>query len=120
MNEESSNEHHPSFSSFYEESSTFLKSNLLPKPSTRLFFNFILCSPFDQIRTFFITIIKKKFPTVFYAYDSSSFCLLKSERNLEKGRRYLIYGRLNKNKYYFLESIKEEEIDYKELCYSLL
>lgn len=109
-----------SFSSFYDESSTFLRSKFLPKPSTRLFFNFILCSPQNQIRTFFITIIKKKFPNIFYAYDSSSFCLLKSTRNLQNGKRYLVYGKLTKNKYYFLESMKEEEIDYKELCYSLL
>ncbi|ELA41013.1 uncharacterized protein VICG_01972 [Vittaforma corneae ATCC 50505] len=107
-------------SSFYNESSTFLRSKHLPRPHTQIFFNFILASPLNEVRAFFITVIKKKYPNVFYAYDSSSFCLLKCNRNLKKGQRYVVYGKLTKNRLYFLESLKEEEVDYKELCYMLL
>lgn len=107
-------------SSFYNESSTFLKSKRIPLPLTKIFFNFVLTSELNEIRVFFITIIKKKFSNVYYGYDSSSFCLLKCPRRLEKGERYLIYGKLTKNKLYFLECMKEEKINYKELCYMIL
>lgn len=107
-------------SSFCYESSTFLKSKNVPRPTPHVFFNFVISSPLNQIKLFFITVIRKKYSNVFYGYDSSSFCLLKCERNLKKGKRYMIYGKLSKNKLYFLECLKEEEIDYKELCYMLL
>lgn len=107
-------------SSFYTEPSTLLKSKHLPRPHARLFFNFILTSPLNEVRTFFVTVVRKKFPSVFYAYDSSSFCLLRCSRRLRPGQRYIIYGKLAKNRLYFLECLKEEEVDYKELCYMLL
>jgi len=110
----------PPQSSIYNDSSTFLNSKRLPRPATHVFFNFVLSSPLNDIRLFFITVIRKKFPNVFYGYDSSSFCLLRCDRDLKKGKRYLIYGRLTKNRLYFLECLREEEIDYKELCYMLV
>lgn len=107
-------------SSFYFEPSTFLRSKHLPKAPTKLTYNFILSSELNIVSIFFITVTMKKFPNVFYAYDSTSFCLLRSERNLKKGQRYIVYGKLTKRKFFFLESLKEIEIDYKELCYMLV
>lgn len=107
-------------SSFYQEHSTFLKNRKTTHAHTRIRFNFLNTSPMSEIRTFLITIIRKKFPNIFYAFDSTSFCLLRSERDLKRNQRYLIYGKLSKNKFFFLESLKEEEINYKELCYMIV
>ena len=107
-------------SSFFQESSSFLKNIKLSQLHTRIRFNFLVTSSLGEIRVFLITIIKKKFPNIFYAYDSTSFCLLRSERNLKNKQRYLIYGKLSKNKFFFLDSLKEEDINYKELCYMLI
>lgn len=115
-----SNENSISESSFYQESSSFLKNIKLPALHTQIRFNFLIHSSLGEIRTFLITIIKKKFPNVFYAFDSTSFCLLRSERTLKRNQRYLVYGKLSKNRYFFLESLREEEINYKELCYMLI
>ncbi|KAM0679589.1 hypothetical protein GINT2_002218 [Glugoides intestinalis] len=107
-------------SSFYREASTFLKSKYLPKPRTSVCYNFIGTSALNKVMVFFITVTKKRFPNIYYAYDSTSFCLVRSERALKSKQRYIIYGKLTKNRFFFLESLKEEEIDYKELCYMLL
>lgn len=117
---ESAEETFCSDSSFFQESSSFLKNLKLPQLNTRIQFNFLVSSSLGEIRIFLITIIKKKFPNIFYAFDSTSFCLLRTERNLKKHKRYLIYGRLSKNKFFFLDCLREEEINYKDLCYMLI
>lgn len=107
-------------SSFYQERSSFLKSRKIQQAQMKIRFNFIVTSPLNEIRTFLITITKKKFPNVFYGYDSTSFLLVRCERDLKKSHRYLIYGKLSKNRFYFLECLKEEKVDYKSLCYMLI
>jgi hypothetical protein len=106
--------------SFYSESSTFLRSKRCPEPQSRIGFNFITVSPLSEIRVFFVTVTRRKFPTVYYGFDSTAFCLLRYAGRLQKDRRYMIYGRLTKNKYYFIDCIDVKEIVYRDLCYLLL
>lgn len=104
--------------SFYNQKSSFIKQS--ETPPSKIYFNFLISSSFNQVKIFYITIIKKKFPNIYYGFDSTAFCLLKYKNNLEQNKRYLIYGTLTKNKLYFIDCLKVEDVDYKRLCYMLL
>ena len=106
--------------SIYKESSTFLRSCRCPETPTKMQFNFLTCSQFNEVKIFFITITKKKFSNVYYGYDSTSFCLVRYGYELKPGQRYIIYGKLSKLKLYFIDCICAEEIVYKDLCYFLV
>lgn len=106
--------------SYYAESSTFLRSAKVPEPPTKHFFNFIEYSRHDIMLSFYVTISRKKFQNIYYGYDSTSFCLVRSTYPLAINRRYIIYGRLSKARLYFLDSTAVEELDYKAFCYSLV
>lgn len=93
------------------------KDSNLPK---RRIFSFIVSTQLNFKTTFTITIIKKKFPNIYYGYDSTAFCLIKSQFTLKNNKRYQIYGSLTKNKLFFLDAIKADLLDYKVLLYNIL
>lgn len=104
--------------SFYNERSTIIRQS--GTPPSKIHFNFLITSAFRQVKIFFITIVKKRFPNIYYGFDSTAFCLLKYSKRLVQNRRYIVYGTLSKNKLYFIDCLKADEIDYKKLCYMLL
>lgn len=103
---------------FYNQRSSVLRKSTAP--STRVHFNFLVISPLKQVAIFYLTVIKKKFPNIYYGYDSTAFCLIKCNSLLESGKRYIIYGKLSKNKLFFVDCLSFEELDYRSLCYMLL
>lgn len=107
-------------SSLYKESSSFLKSIFCSSAKTTMQFNFIIKTPLNEIRVFYITITKKRFENIYYGYDSTAFCIIRYSGELNIGSRYIMYGKLSKLKTYFLDCLETELIEYKKLCYMIL
>lgn len=106
--------------SIFKDSSTFLRGYVCKNVKTKIDFNFINVSEHNTILGFFITIFKAKSQNIYYGFDSTAFCIVKSNKKLILNLRYLIYGKLSKKKYYFIDLLEAEPIYYKELCYWLL
>ncbi|KAI4291493.1 hypothetical protein PAPHI01_0767 [Pancytospora philotis] len=106
--------------SLYKDASTFLRSGACSAAKTSLSFNFVALSPLDIVLPFFISITRQRFSNIYYGYDSTAFCIVRSTEPLEPGVRYIVYGKLSKGKRFFLDSMKATVVDYKELCYWLL
>ncbi|KAI5150521.1 hypothetical protein ENBRE01_1549 [Enteropsectra breve] len=102
------------------DSSTFLRSGFCKNPKTKMHFTFLTAVPYFQIIPLFITITHRKYTNLYYGYDSTAFCLVKSEDELQIRKRYIIYGKVSKSKTYFIESYGHEQIEYKKLCHMLL
>lgn len=110
---------HKSFETF-QEPSTFLKDPACQNVLPHFDFNFIATTEHNVIKPFFITITAQRFSNVYYAYDSTAFCIVKYNKHLDKGKRYIIYGKVSKLNLYFVECLGADEICYKNLCYSLI
>lgn len=106
--------------SVFKDSSTFLRGDVCKSSKTSVSFNFLTQSLHGIVMPFFITITRKRFPNVYYGYDSTAFCIIRCEAPLKLGVRYTIYGKLSKIKMYFIDCMEATPVDYKELCYWLL
>lgn len=106
--------------SMFKDTSSFLRGQVCQNARTRLHFNFITASAFNEIKIFYITITRKKYSNIYYGYDSTAFCLVRHEKELRVGVRYVAYGKLSKLKLYFIDCMEACEIEYRELCQFLL
>ncbi|KAL6121599.1 hypothetical protein NUSPORA_01465 [Nucleospora cyclopteri] len=83
-------------------------------------FNFLIENKFDLVLPYFVYIRRQRNAYVYYGYDASSFVIVKSLENLQINKRYILYGKLQKGKFYYLESIKKNDIDFNKLLNKLI
>ncbi|ORD96347.1 hypothetical protein HERIO_1727 [Hepatospora eriocheir] len=68
----------------------------------------------DEFLCYFITVTQKRSNRHYFGYDSSAFCIILTNDELEINERYSIYGKVRFKGVYFIESYYIEKIDYKE------
>jgi len=103
----------------FQEPSMVLR-NKAGEPRTQIIMNFLASVELSTICGLFLTITRKKYKNVYYGYDSSAFCLIRTLEELVIDKEYHVYGRVMKRKFYFVDCIAVKEIDYREVCSMIL
>lgn len=101
------------------ESSFTLQSTKYLEKKTCFVFHYVRLSNLNILYPFMITIVKKIGHSSYSGYDNSTYCLVKTEKCMVPGIRYMVYGKVRKARLYILHAEKAEPIDYKKLCYSV-
>lgn len=101
------------------ETSVVLSGPKYPTPKTRITFNFLKTAILNVVKQFFITVSHAKPNGIYYGFDASERCVILSPIQLDVGKRYSIYGRLRRRKILYLECIKIQNMNYKNLCYEI-
>lgn len=101
------------------ESSFTLQSTKYLEKKTCFVFHYVRLSNLNTLYPFMVTVVKRIGHGIYSGYDTSTYCLVKTEKCMAPGIRYLVYGKVRKTQLYIIHADKVEPVDYKKLCYNV-